>query len=83
MVTTLVRDKMEEPRAIALHPAKGWMFWSGKSKYYVFEISTKNIQLNTLKAYNLTKSVGNNFMLLGQTVVVHNLSSVFSLNHHE
>jgi len=28
MVTTLVRDKMEEPRAIALHPAKGWMFWS-------------------------------------------------------
>ena len=30
MVTTLVRDNMEEPRAIALHPAKGWMFWSGK-----------------------------------------------------
>jgi len=24
----LVRDKLEEPRAIALHPGLGWMFWS-------------------------------------------------------
>jgi len=24
----LVEDQLEEPRAIALHPAKGWMFWS-------------------------------------------------------
>merc|ERR1711962_722137 len=25
---TLVSDSLEEPRAIALHPGKGWMFWS-------------------------------------------------------
>jgi len=25
---TLVSDSLEEPRAITLHPGKGWMFWS-------------------------------------------------------
>ena len=28
MVTTIIKDSLEEPRAIALHPAKGWLFWS-------------------------------------------------------
>lgn len=28
LVTTIIKDDLEEPRAIALYPAKGWMFWS-------------------------------------------------------
>lgn len=28
LVTTIITDHLEEPRAIALHPSKGWMFWS-------------------------------------------------------
>ena len=28
LVTTIITDALEEPRAISLHPEKGWMFWS-------------------------------------------------------
>ncbi|XP_023327750.1 very low-density lipoprotein receptor isoform X3 [Eurytemora carolleeae] len=28
MISVLVKDDLEEPRAIALHPRLGWMFWS-------------------------------------------------------
>ncbi|XP_040568074.1 low-density lipoprotein receptor-related protein 8 isoform X1 [Lepeophtheirus salmonis] len=28
LISTIIVDDLEEPRSIALHPAKGWMFWS-------------------------------------------------------
>ena len=33
LVTTIITDALEEPRAISLHPEKGWMFWSDWGEY--------------------------------------------------